>query len=154
MRGDDGGPGVEEHLPGDAFLGRDDRQHRHPNRLVILLVAHGQRLGVRRCPKKMTGTTRSVPQLGEPVTAAQPTSVGMHPTAPPHHVLPGPAFEDHGVDTDVEAIVASTSSELSRLAAVHNTMNDAIPSTMPKMSAARVETACRAIGRRAVRFIF
>ncbi len=51
-------------------------------------------------------------------------------------------------------IVAETSSEDSRFAAKYRTANDAAQSTRPKISALRVATACRASGRRSVRFIF
>ncbi len=96
-------PGVDQDLAGDLTLGGHGGQHRHPGRLVVVLVAHRQRPGVRRRPEEDDQEhhqCRPLDGAGHRGPADHHRHAAGRPA--PHHVLRGAAFEQQRVDEDVE----------------------------------------------------
>ncbi len=103
QRGQHRQPGVDQDLLGDLSLGGHGGQHRHARRLVVVLVAHRQRPGVRRRPEE---DDREHHQ-GGPLDGAGDRGPADHHRhaaggAAPHHVLRGAALQQQGVDEHVE----------------------------------------------------
>ena len=89
---------VEHDLARGLGLAADDRQHRHVRRRVVVLVAQRQRPEVGRRPVEDDARTARAPASPtEPVTAAQPTSTGTQPAAPPMTMFCGVVRLSHSV---------------------------------------------------------
>ena len=96
-------PGVDHDLGGYLPFGGDHGQHRNPGGRVVLLVAHGQRPGVRRRPEEDDGEHHQrLPPDG--AGGRRPADHHRHAArgSTPHHVLRGAALEQQGVNQYVE----------------------------------------------------